>query len=181
MGQDKASLIIGGRTMLQIVAGTMQLVFPQVIVSVRQLRPAMDWPQICDNPSHNGPLAGLFAGLITAETQWIFAVACDMPFISPQIIECLSKYRDGVEAVVPIVQGYPQPLAAFYAKSSLDAIRNILHGNEKHSVRAVLERLNVRYVNESEMQGEDPALRTFFDLDTLQDLITISSRAKSGL
>ncbi len=171
MGQDKANLLWGERTLLQSVAATMQLVFPQIIISVRRPRPPMDWPQICDDPAYSGPLAGLHEGLAKARTPWIFAVACDMPFITPRIIEWLSGYRGGFEAVVPVVQGYAQPLAAFYATSSLDTVREILHGNEKNSMRTVLARLNVRYINESEMKEVDPALRSFFDLDTQQDVI----------
>jgi molybdopterin-guanine dinucleotide biosynthesis protein A len=170
MGQDKANLLLGKQTMLQTVCDTMRLIFPQVIISVHNLRPEMDSPQICDYPSHSGPLAGLFAGLVKADTPWIFAMACDMPFITPQIIECLSRYRERVEAVVPMVHGYPQPLSAFYAKSCLHVVREILDGDGRHSLRAVLDRLNVRYVNENEMQEADPALRSFFDLDTPQDM-----------
>ena len=170
MGQDKANLLLGEQTLLQTVVGTMEQVFPQVIVSVRQLRPALSWPQICDNPLHQGPLAGLFAGLTNADTPWIFVVACDMPFITPQLIKCLSRYREGVEAVVPMVHGYPQPLVAFYAKESLGVVNEILNGNGKHNFRAVLDRLNIRYVHENEMLEGIPNLRSFFDLDTPQDV-----------
>jgi molybdopterin-guanine dinucleotide biosynthesis protein A len=93
-----------------------------------------------------------------------------MPFITPQIIEGLSRYREGVGAVVPLVQGYPQPLAAFYAKNSQEVVREILNGEGNHSLRAVLERLTVRYVEESEMPETTSAERSFFDLDTPQDV-----------
>ena len=38
MGQDKAALVLDGKTLLERVTATMQQVFPKVIVSVRQLR-----------------------------------------------------------------------------------------------------------------------------------------------
>jgi molybdopterin-guanine dinucleotide biosynthesis protein A len=170
MGQDKANLLWGEQTLLQTVTGIMQNIFPEVIISVRQQRPAMTCPQICDDPSYSGPLAGLCSGLANANTPWIFAIACDMPFITPRVVECLSRYRGGVEAVVPLVQGYPQPLAAFYAKGTLDVVSEILKGNGKHSFRAVLDRLTVRYVNEIEMREAAPASRIFFDLDTPHDM-----------
>ena len=151
----------------------MEQLFPAVIVSVRHLRPAMNWLQVCDLPSHRGPLAGLFAGLQKVETQWIFAVACDMPFIKPQVIECLSRFRNGVEAVVPLVRGYPQPLAAFYAKGSLGAVSDILNRNGKQSFREVLDQLKVCYVTENQLQEVDPDLSSFRDLDTPQDILSI--------
>jgi molybdopterin-guanine dinucleotide biosynthesis protein A len=173
MGHDKANLILGEKTLLQTVVETMEQIFPEVIVSVRQVRPTMNWLQVCDDPAHRGPLAGLLAGLQKAETPWIFAVACDMPFIKPQVIECLSHYRSGVEAVVPLVQGYLQPLAAFYAKESLGAVSNVLNRSGKQSFREVLDQLKVNYVTENQLLEADPTLQSFRDLDTPGDVTSI--------
>ena len=176
MGSDKASLLLGGQTLLQHVIATMQQVFPQVIVSVRQPRPEIDLPQVCDEqssvgmPVGAGPLAGLAAGLGHVTTPWAFVVACDMPFVEPAMIELLAKYRPEYQAVVPVVQGHTQPLAAFYAGTCLGTIRAHLAGGGKNSLRAVLERLQVRYVDQAELLKADPALHSFFDLDTPQDV-----------
>jgi molybdenum cofactor guanylyltransferase len=215
MGRDKANLLLGGQTLLQRVIATMQQVFPEVIISVRQPRPEIDLPQVCDDPASEGmpagggPLAGLAAGLSRVTTPWAFVVACDMPFVVPAVVELLSRYRSkppsvppcqggggfsspgsppdkgagglgrpgGVwcQAVVPVVQGHPQTLAAFYARSCLDVMRAHLDSGGKNSLRAILERLDVCYVDEAEMLAADPGLRSFFDLDTPQDV----ARAKS--
>ena len=119
MGSDKANLLLGEQTLLQRVIATMQQVFPHVIVSVRQLRSGLDLPQVCDELSGGGPLAGLAAGLDHITTPWAFMVACDMPFVEPGMIELLAGYRLQYQAVVPVVHGHPQPLAAFYAGSCL--------------------------------------------------------------
>jgi len=89
-----------------------------------------------------------------------------MPFVVPEVIELLAQRRAGRQAVVPVVQGYPQPLAAFYARSCLEVIRTHLDSGGKNSLQAVLERLDVCYVDETEMLAVDPGLRSFFDLDT---------------
>ncbi len=168
MGQDKANLLLGEQTLLQRVSDIVHPLFTGVIVSVREPRLGCDLPQVCDDPSHAGPLAGLAAGLALTESPWVFAVACDMPFITSELIECLAGFREGVDAVVPVVQGYPQPLAAFYATRSLSALREILNGSGRHSLRELLDQLQVRYVDESEIQAAD--LRSFFDLDTPEDV-----------
>jgi len=168
MGQDKANLLLGEHTLLQSVAAIVQPLFRDVIVSVRRPRAECNLPQVSDDLAHAGPLAGLAAGLARAETAWVFAVACDMPFITPQLIARLAGFREGVDAVVPVVQGYPQPLAAFYATRSQDALRVCLAGGGKHSLREFLAGLAVCYVDEAEMQATE--LRSFFDLDTPQDV-----------
>ena len=168
MGQDKAALVLGGETLLERATATMQQVFPKVVVSVRQLRSGVDVPQICDEQPGNGPLAGLITGLAQADTPWVFAVACDMPFVTQAVVEHLAAFRSGHQAVVPLVGGHPQPLAAFYATSTLDAMRASFAAGDR-SMRGVLDKFEVRYVSEAELRAADPQLRSFVDLDTPQD------------
>ena len=101
MGSDKANLLLGEQTLLQRVIATMQKIFPQVIVSVRQPRPEIDLPQVCDEQPNDrmpgaGPLAGLAAGLGHVTTPWAFVVACDMPFVVPAMVELLGQYRGAI-------------------------------------------------------------------------------------
>jgi molybdopterin-guanine dinucleotide biosynthesis protein A len=70
--------------------------------------------------------------------------------------------------VVPLVGGHPQPLAAFYATSTLDAMRASFAAGDR-SMRGVLDKFEVRYVSEAELRAADPQLRSFVDLDTPQD------------
>ncbi|MBS1227194.1 MAG: putative molybdenum cofactor guanylyltransferase [Proteobacteria bacterium] len=172
MGCDKATLLLGERTLLQRVVDSVQPLFAELRVSVRAPRADLPWPQICDRHQDAGPLAGLCAALEDASTPWIFALATDMPFVKPALIELLAQRRAGCAAVVPVVGGHPQPLAAFYSASCLATVRALLdetHG--KRSLRAALDRLDVCYVDESQLLAADPELRSFFDLDTPQDLI----------
>lgn len=169
MGRDKANVTLGDKTMLQTVTATMQQLFPRVIVSVRQRRTGIDLPQVCDEQPDGGPLAGLVASLRQINTPWAFIVACDMPFVVPEVVELLAGCRSRHQAVVPVVHGHLQPLAAFYAASCLAPLRANLAA-QQNSLRDALKQLDVRYVSEAEMLEADPQLRSFFDLDTPQDV-----------
>ena len=177
MGQDKANVLLGEQTLLQRVADIVQPLFMDTIVSVRQPRADCHLKQVCDDPKHAGPLAGLAAGLARAGTPWVFAVACDMPFITPPLIGYLAGFREGFDAVVPVVQGYPQPLTAFYATRIQGTLLELMSGEEKQSLRALLDKLAVRYVNEAEIQAAD--MRSFFDLDTPQDVALAMNMRKA--
>ena len=116
---------------------------------------------------------GIAAALEYAQQRgvsWIFAVATDMPFVRPALIEQLANYRTGVDAVVPLVDGHPQPLAAFYSIDALPAVRALATGEGKRSLRAALERLQVAYVHAADLITADPGLDSFVDLDTPEDL-----------
>jgi len=170
MGGDKTQLLLGEQTLLQGVIAIVQPLFPRVLVSVRSYRPDVALPQVCDAYAGAGPLAGLCAGLAHVESAWLFAIAADMPFVRAALVERLARARGACQAVVPIVHGHPQALAAFYAASSLAPLLTILRGDGKRSLRLALESLRVCYVDERELLAVDPGLRSFFDLDTPQDL-----------
>ena len=177
MGCDKAMLVLGEDTLLQRVVSVVQPMFSRVVVSVREYRSDINFPQVCDAFPDSGPLAGICAGLEQSGTPWVFAVATDMPFLQPVLIEFLARQRATYQAVVPVVDGHVQPLAAFYSVSALPVMRKTLSGNGRRSIRGVLEQLNVLYVAESELLAADPDLRSFVDLDTPQDLAALQQRA----
>lgn len=176
MGGDKATTLLGEQTLLQRVVDIVEPLFGELRISVRAPRADLPWPQIGDRHHDLGPLAGLCAALEEVTTPWIFALATDMPFVKPALIELLAQRRAGFDAVVPVAHGHPQPLAAFYSVSCLATVRALLDAARtpgqggQRSLRAALDRLNVCYVGESDLLAADPGLRSFFDLDTPQDL-----------
>ncbi len=180
MGKDKANLSFAGSTLLERIALELSPLFHEIIVSTRAPRPDCPLPQVLDHPEHHGPLAGLLAGLEHAGTSWIFAVACDMPFISAPLVEYLSMLREGHDAVVPIASNHPQPMAAFYSSKRLDALQDLMQDGKSHSMREFLDRISVLYVNEEELMEHDPMLKTFFDLDTPRDFAEASEMTKAG-
>lgn len=170
MGQDKATLLFSGKTLLERVASVLQPLFTNILVSTREPRPDCALPQVSDHPAHKGPLAGLTAGLEQTGTSWVFTVGCDMPFIVPTLVEYLAGLRDGYDAVVPVVSNHPQPMAAFYSRRSLDTLHDLMSDGASHSMREFLDRISVHYVDEAKLKTRDPILQSFFDLDTPQDI-----------
>lgn len=168
MGQDKAVLPFNGETLLQSVIAGVQPLFVQTLVSVRELRGNVVLPQICDMQADGGPLVGLISALEAVTTPWAFVVACDMPFVAPALISHLASLRADHHAVVPVVDGHAQPLAAFYARRALPLLRESL-ANGNRSLTGALKSLDVCHVAEDELLKFDASLRSFFDLDTPQD------------
>lgn len=170
MGQDKAMLVFSGQPLIQAAIDRLQPLFPAMLLSVRQLRPEMKLPQVLDFQSDGGPLTGLLSALAQVTTSWAFAVGCDMPFVSPALVEQLAARRAGYQAVVPVVQGRVQPLLAFYSRDCMAPMRASLALGDK-SLHGALQQLQVCYVDEAELLMADPQLRSFFDLDTPQDVV----------
>lgn len=169
MGRDKISLCLGGQSLIQRALNLTRPLFPSVRVSVQFPRTDIDAPQVCDEIPGAGPLAGLCAGLQQAPTPWVFALAVDMPWLLPEIIERLASMRASHQAVVPVIHGQAYPLTAFYAVTALPALRGVLARPGKPGLFAALPELDVCRASEHALAGIDPTFRSFSDLDTPDD------------
>lgn len=128
---EKALADLDGRPLLAHVAGALSGatdVTPLLAVSSpaegRRLAAALDRgvEPVVDAPDRSGPLAGLFAGVDGTDREWLFVCGCDMPLVTPGVVDAVRRAGDaGADAVVPAVEGHPQPLLALYRREAVDA------------------------------------------------------------
>lgn len=92
-------------------------------------------PVIGDRIERAGPLAGIVAALQHSPQEWCIVAACDMPFVSPGLVDQLlgAAGTASVDAIIPQTpDGRLQPLFAAYAKSgSAPLERTLLRGTRK--------------------------------------------------
>ncbi|MGP7816706.1 molybdenum cofactor guanylyltransferase [Niallia sp. 01092] len=95
-----------------------------------------------------GPLAGIYSVMDEIEAEWYFVLPIDSPFITKQTIEkLLNSIQEGVEAVVPLVNGKAQPLIAVYHRKVKEQIHQALRKNAL-SVNGLLEHISVKFVED---------------------------------
>jgi molybdopterin-guanine dinucleotide biosynthesis protein A len=169
MGRDKAGLPFGDET---LVARTLRLVreaVEDVVLVARegQALPEGLPPALRDPAEGLGPLAGIAAGLSAVAGERAFVAACDMPLLRPSLILRLLELSEGAEACVPVVEGYPVPTCAVYARATAERARGLLASGER-GPRAFLAALRTRYVPGDELRDVDPDLASFVDCDTEQ-------------
>jgi len=169
MGQNKADVRLAGEPLLDRTIRLMRPVFTHVVVSVREPRSHPACPQIFDMAGGGGPMAGIVTALAQVPTPWIFAVACDMPFVSCELVRCMARQRNGWDALVPVVAGMPQPLAGFYARRALSVMKRQMARGE-FSLQQLLHHVNSCLVPEHEVRALDPAMHSLIDLDTPEDV-----------
>lgn len=129
-----------------------------------------------------GPLAGITAGLSGCRTPWLLVVAGDLPHLQPDLVRLVCARVQGaqVDAVVPRVQGLPEPLLAVYAASVEPVARaRLLAGRRKAAGLVTEAGLRVAWIEEAELRSIDHDLRSFADVDTPEDLAR-SQRDRSG-
>jgi len=175
LGQNKALLRIGGRTLIERVVEAIAPLTAEVIVVVASPEQAAALPLppsvrvVSDRHPGCGSLGGIFSGLAASREPWILAMACDMPFLNPTLLRHLMTARRGVDAVVPYLEGQPQPLHALYRKTCLAHIESRLRAGQL-KIASLFAAVRVRYVDEATIDRIDPGHRSFFNINTPADL-----------
>ena len=116
-----------------------------------------------------GSLGGIYTGLNASSTDWSLVAACDMPFLSAPLLAHMAGLRDGADAVVPIVDGRPEPTHALYNQRCLPAIEKRLRAGQL-KISGFFDDVSIRYVPESEVKLFDPDLLSFFNINRPEDL-----------
>ncbi len=168
MGFDKATLLIDGIGCAARVAAVLQEVAAEVI----EVGPGITgFRSIQETPLSAGPLAALSAGAEALRRAGSRApalvLACDLPFVTAKVLEVLARWP-GNRSVVPVIDGWPQPLCARWSPEDLIAAANLVRRGAR-SMRALLETATVELIDESRWPGRFDQ-QAFTDIDTPADL-----------
>jgi molybdopterin-guanine dinucleotide biosynthesis protein A len=174
MGFPKHLLRIGGGTVLDCILDRLGCHFGETIVAGRNLCSMRSGVRtIEDCRTERTPLVGILTGLEAARSRFVFAVACDMPFVEPALARLLaSRATRYTDAVVPVIRGFFEPLCAIYGVSATAAVSRCLDAGLGR-VTAFYGSARVTTVPEEEIRRSDPGLRSFVNLNTPRDCIDL--------
>lgn len=181
MGRPKALLPMppDQQPLLQWIVQRLQPLSPQRILIIAnepafqtQVKLAGDVRWLADRYPDTGPLGGLATGLAACD-GWAICVACDMPLVNLQLFAYLCRLAaetdatgaDGWDAIVPVVDGYPEALHSLYHRRCLPAIVARLAAGERRAI-SFLPDVRVRYVQEADLRPYDPTLQSFMNANT---------------
>jgi len=172
MGQTKALLAVGSTTLLEWLIDRLGPHFREVLVSVAApgapLPPKLEATVVTDLHLRSGPLAGVEAALAAAAYDPLLVVAVDMPRVTPALARALVGACRGHDAAVPRLDGRPEPACAAYARSAAGPISASLRAERRRAADALAE-LDVRYLEEEELEAAGAGRRTFANLNTPAD------------
>ena len=175
LGRVKALENIGGRPLAHRVIDRISQVTEEIVVVVAEQSQAdalhlEEGHRVAlDRYPGGGALGGIFTGLTAARHQWGIAVACDMPFLNLALLRRMLCLRQGADAVVPMLRGWPEPTHAIYSKTCLPFMEERLLADDRKITR-FFEKVRVTYLPEKEVAALDPYFLSFFNVNTPQDL-----------
>ncbi len=141
MGQDKASLLFGGETLLThqarklLALGTDDLMISGWRESLPHTR------LVPDEIPHRGPLGGLHACLKAAKHDAVLFLSVDVPLVPPEALRALLQAHCGGATVLKAGEKR-EPLIAVYDRSVLPDVETLLR-SDRRAVRLLLERVPV--------------------------------------
>jgi molybdopterin-guanine dinucleotide biosynthesis protein A len=173
LGVDKALLSLGGAPLLQTVVQRVSEVCPRVIVAVdrpgRYRRLRLPARFVADASPGLGPLSGLQSGLRACSMEYALVVACDLPFLNVELLRYMAGLPRSYQALVPRSAGRDHPLHAVYARSCLPEVDALLAAGGG-SMQQLLDRLDVRRLDERDLQRIDPDGLSLLNLNEEADL-----------
>jgi molybdenum cofactor guanylyltransferase len=172
LGQDKAALRLGGRPLaLRVDAALAPLASTRWLITNQPLAHlTLGLPLITDLRPFLGPAGGLLTALFYARTPWVLVAPVDNPFIAPALLAELAALagRTSRPAVVCRSPRGLEPFPGVYAVRLFPALRDFLQTGR--SLSRFLEMCRPQMVSESEVHALDPEIRSFFNLNTPEDL-----------
>ncbi len=171
MGTDKAGLVLGAESFTEKIAAALSSITDVVrVVGAKETRGGV-WASVMDVYKEWGALGGLHAALDACRSPWAAVVACDLPFVTGELLARLASLRaGGLDAVIPVQEeGRPQPLCALYrARACLAAVEAMIRADELRP-RLLLSRVRSRAVAFEELSSLRGSALFFSNVNTRGD------------
>lgn len=183
MGRDKALLELGGRTLLERAVEALDAVCAEVLLAPgsESRYATLGRREVLDAADGVGPLAGLVSALEAARTEWLIALACDMPGVDARVLEELANFaQDGGWDVTMLgSEAGVEPLCAVYRSSCARAARAALTTgrskltsfHDEHLPTEAALRVAVRRSEHFPEALRGPAADSARNLNTPEDLV----------
>ena len=181
MKSNKALLPYRGELFIQHIHRQLAATFQDVILvtNTPELYRFLPCRSVPDIYPGRGSLAGIHAGLSQSETPYIFAVACDMPYLSGALIRRLLTAIDGQDVVMPESDAGLEPLHAIYGKGCLPAMEAALSRGPGRII-ACLDWNKATVVKKAEVAQIDPEFRSFRNINTPEEYFRLREELREN-
>ena len=129
MGQDKAVLPWGEKTLLDHALARLRAATsrtPAILCGPTRRYEDRGIPVFPDSREGKGALGGVLTGLekLPPDAECGLFLAVDLPLVPAGLLRrYLERMEEGIDAVVAVSPGGPEPLCALYARSCLEPVR----------------------------------------------------------
>lgn len=173
LGQDKATLLMAGKPLAAWVMAAIQpctaaawLVSNQPLAHL-----SLGYPCLIDLWPSRGPLGGLLSVMLVAQSDWVLLAPCDIPFLQVALLQALvqTAQKGKSDAVVCQSSRGLEPLPGLFHRRLQPSLEAQVQKGAV-PVRALLAAGRTTVLPPEECRHYDPLERSFFNINTPQDL-----------
>jgi len=170
MGRPKALLPFDGAPLIAHVVRRLKKMFAEAVVvaAPEQELPALPALLVRDEVAYQGPVSGIYHGLMASTKEVCFVTSCDAPFLNPALIAHLLSQTLEYDVVVPFWQERLQPLHAVYRTSVAPLLKEQLERNELRPI-FLYNKVRTRKLQEVEIRSHDPEGLSFLNMNSPED------------
>jgi molybdopterin-guanine dinucleotide biosynthesis protein A len=171
-GQNKALSKVGGKAIIDRLLDVFSGLFDEIVLVTNHPQAFLKWDLtiVTDIFDQRSSLTGIHTGLFYASNPYAFFSACDAPFLKKELVEVLlDQIEQKMDIIMPKTPAGFEPLCAIYSKRCLKPAADHINAN-KLKIQWAFRSNRIKYVPETLLRGVDPELRSFFNVNTPEDL-----------
>ena len=181
MGCDKARMAFCGEPLIERVLGRLAPVAGELVVTTS--RPSelayleeLMFDGLCprvvmdvDGPA--GAMRGIASSLAAARLPLVAIVACDMPFVSPELIGALADRveAEALDVCVPREERGIEPLCAVWRRDACAPVAQELLACDRQRIRCLINRVQAGYMDEPQIVKAAGSTLCFENVNTSEE------------
>jgi molybdopterin-guanine dinucleotide biosynthesis protein A len=183
MGGNKALMPFLGEPLVARVARRLAPLTSEILVTSNSPDDFkfLNLPLVIDLLPGRGALGGLYTALAVVQRPVLAVVACDLPFINPDLLKAQLALlaESGADLVVPESPDGVEPMHAVYRREPcLAAVLRALEAGECR-LRGWYSLVNARIMSPREVSAYDPEFRSFINLNTPEEFRRAENLARA--
>lgn len=150
MGSDKGMLIVDGKKIIERILEAIKPVVDEIIiVSNGKNYDHLGYKVYSDIIKDCGPMGGIYTALSFSKANKNLVVACDMPFLSSEVLKQIINNSSDCDIAVPEFSGEVHPLCAVYSTICRNKFSQLL-AEGQWKMKQALHLFNTKTISFSE-------------------------------
>jgi molybdopterin-guanine dinucleotide biosynthesis protein A len=170
-GAPKALIELGGKRIIERVVDALPPALSDLLLvtNTPDLYAFLGLPMVPDVFPDHGSLGGIYSGLKAAKGEYAFTVACDMPFLHPDVVRLVIARAGEADVVIPKVGDQHETMHACYAKACLPYMEECLR-SQRFKIVGFFPKVSVLDIPEAEVaRYRDPEI-CFMNVNSPEEL-----------
>lgn len=146
MGKEKGLCLLNGKPLIEYSFDLLKKFCDSIIISSNSKDYEYLGCQIINDEVQGiGPAGGIYSCLRASGNDDNFIISCDMPMITSDLIQYLLSQKKDFDALIPLFNGFPEPLCAYYRQSCIPVFKQSIEQG-KYKIQDIIKDTNAGFI-----------------------------------